>query len=31
MSFHNIAVVSVEENECRIHFWYIVKDEVIHF
>ena len=31
MSFHNIAVVSVKGKKYRIDFWYIAKDEAIHF
>lgn len=29
MSF-NVAIVSVKENEYRIHFWYMDKDEAIN-
>ena len=29
MSFIDVAIVSVKENDYRIHFWYISKDEAI--
>ena len=30
MSVNNIAVVYVKESTCRIHFWYISKDDAIN-
>ena len=30
MSFNNFAIVSIKENDYRIHFWYISKDEFIN-
>ena len=30
MSFNDVAVVFVKENGCRIHFWYMSKDETIN-
>ena len=29
MSFSNLAIVYVKGNACRIHFWYISKDDAI--
>ena len=28
--FNDVAIVSVKENDCRIHFWYMGKDEAIN-
>ena len=30
MSFNNIAIVYVKRNACRIHFWYMSKDDPIN-
>ena len=30
MSFNNVAFVYVKENACRIHFWYMSKDDAIN-
>ena len=30
MSFNNIAIVHVKGNTCRIHFWYMSKDDAIN-
>ena len=29
MSFNNIAIVYVGESACRIHFWFMSKDDAI--
>ena len=29
MNFNDVAIVSIKENDYRIHFWYISKDEAI--
>ena len=29
MSFNDVAIVSVKGSDCRIHFWYISKDDAI--
>ena len=29
MSFNNVATVCVKGNACRIHFWYMSKDDAI--
>ena len=29
MSFNNVAIVYVKGNACRIHFWYMSKDDAI--
>ena len=29
MNFSNVAIVSIKGNDCRIHFWYMSKDEAI--
>ena len=29
MSFNNIATLYVKGNACRIHFWYMSKDDAI--
>ena len=29
MSFNNAAIVSVKDNDYRIHFWYMDKDDAI--
>ena len=29
MSFNDIAIVYVKGNACRIHFWYMSKDDAI--
>ena len=29
MSFNNVAIVSIEGNDYRIHFWYMSKDDAI--
>ena len=30
MSFNDVAIVSVKENDYRTHFWYMSKDEVMN-
>ena len=30
MSFNNVAIVYVKGNACRIHFWYMSKDDAIN-
>ena len=30
MNFNDAAVVSVKENDYRIHFWCVSKDDAIH-
>ena len=30
MSFNDVVVVSVKGNDCRIHLWYIIKDEGVN-
>ena len=30
VSFNNIAIVYIKGNACRIHFWYISKDDAIN-
>ena len=30
MSFNNIAIVYIKESACRIHFWYMSKDDAIN-
>ena len=30
MSFNNVAIVYVKGSACRIHFWYISKDDAIN-
>ena len=29
MNFNDVAIVSVKQSNCRIHFWYISKDDAI--
>ena len=29
MSFNDVAVVYVKGSACRIHFWYMSKDDVV--
>ena len=29
MSFKNVAIVSIKENDYRIHFWYMSKNDAI--
>ena len=29
MNFNDVATVSIKENGCRIHFWYMSKDDAI--
>ena len=29
MNFNDVAIVSIKENDYRIHFWYMTKDDVI--
>ena len=29
MGFNNIAIVYINENACRIHFWYMSRDDAI--
>ena len=30
INFNDVAIVSIEENGCRIHFWYMRKDDAIN-
>ena len=30
MNFNDVAIVSVKENDYRIHFWYMIKDDAIN-
>ena len=30
ISFNNVAVVYVKENDCGINFWYMSKDDAIN-
>ena len=30
MSFNNIAIVYVNGSACRIHFWYMSKDDAVN-
>ena len=30
INFNNVAIVFVKENACRIHFWYMSKDDAIN-
>ena len=30
MSFNNIAIVHVKRSTCRIHFWYVSKDDAMN-
>ena len=29
MNFNDVDIVSIKENDCRIHFWYMSKDDAI--
>ena len=29
MNFNDVAIVSVKRNDCRIHFWYMSKNDAI--
>ena len=29
MNFNDVAIVSIKENEYRIHFWYMSKDDAV--
>ena len=29
-SFNDIAIISIEESDCIIHFWYMSKDDAIN-
>ena len=29
MNFNDVAIVSIKGNYCRIHFWYISKNDAI--
>ena len=29
MNFNDVAIVSIKENDYRIHFWYMSKDDAI--
>ena len=29
MSFNDVAIVSIKGSDCRIHFWYMSKDDAI--
>ena len=30
MSFNDVTIISVKENDNRVYFWYMVKDEAIN-
>ena len=30
MNFNDVAIVFVEGSDCRIHFWYMSKDDAIY-
>ena len=30
ISFNNIVIVYIKANACRIHFWYMSKDDAIN-
>ena len=30
MNFNDVAIVSIKENDYRIHFWYMSKDDAIN-
>ena len=30
MNFNNVAIVSVKGSDCRIHFWYMSKNDAIN-
>ena len=30
MNFNDVAIVSIKENDCRIHIWYMSKDDAIN-
>ena len=30
MAFNNIAIVYIKENDYRIHFWYMSKDDAVN-
>ena len=30
MSFNDVAIVSIKGSDCRIHFWYMSKDDEIN-
>ena len=30
MNFNDVAIVSIKGNDCRIHVWYIRKDDAIN-
>ena len=29
MNFNDVGIVSIKGNDCRIHFWYMSKDDAI--
>ena len=29
MSFNDVAIIYVKGSACRIHFWYMIKDDAI--
>ena len=29
MNFNDVAIVSIKGNDCRIHFWYMSKNDCI--
>ena len=29
MSFNDVAIATIEDSDCRIHFWYMSKDHAI--
>ena len=30
MNFNDVAIVSIKENDYRIHFWYMSKDDALN-
>ena len=30
MNFNDVAIVSIKKSDCRIHFWYMSKDDAIN-
>ena len=30
VNFNDVAIVSIKENDCRIHFWYMSNDGAIN-
>ena len=30
MSFNDVAIISIKESDCRIHFWYMNRNDAIN-